>query len=247
MRQRDPNALDCAGPRRHTARAARRDERRRKTRRDDVGAAAARPAQTSDRVSDETIWADANDPQFDAYRRSKILAERAAWEFAEKEPRIEFVTVLPGAVFGPLLVANDAGSVQVIRGLLSGRPPVIPRLGFWIVDVRDLADLHVRAMVSPAAAGQRYIAAGDFMWMHDVATTLRSRLGARAAKVPVRALPDTFVKLLGLFIPQLKWMAPFLGRTNPLTAEKARRELGFAPRPAAETVVDCAESLLAVR
>jgi nucleoside-diphosphate-sugar epimerase len=183
------------------------------------------------------------------HRRSTAArhAEGAAWDFVKKEPRIELVTVLPGAVFGPLLVANDAGSVQVIRALLSGRPPVIPRLGFWIVDLRDLAGLHVRAVVSPTAAGQHYIAAGDFMWMHNVARTLRSRLGARAVKVPVRALPDTFVKLLGLCIPQLKWMAPFLGRTNPLTAEKARRELGFAPRPAAETVVDRAESLLAVR
>lgn len=208
-------------------------------------AAAARPAPHSDVVSDETIWADPNDPQFDAYRRSKILAERAAWEFAVTEPGIEFVTVLPGAVFGPTLVPQDLGSVQVIRGLLHGRPPVIPRLGFWIVDVRDLADLHISAMTSPAAAGQRFIAAGEFMWMRDIAATLRANLGGRAAKVPMRALPDVAFKLIALFAPQLKWMTPFLGRTNPLTANKARRVLGFAPRPATTTVVDCAESLLA--
>jgi dihydroflavonol-4-reductase len=210
-------------------------------------AATARPPQDSDVVSDETIWADADDPQFDAYRRSKILAERAAWDFVERQSvAVELVTILPGAVFGPVLTKRDQGSVRVIDGLLRGRPPAIPRLGFWVVDVRDLADLHVRAMTSPSAAGQRFIAAGDFMWMRDIASVLRTGLGGRAAKVPTRTLPDAVVKLLARFIAPLKWTVPFLGRTNPLTSAKARRVLGFVPRPGATTVVDCAESLLAM-
>lgn len=208
-------------------------------------AATARPPLGSDQPSDETIWADPADPQFDAYRVSKILAERAAWDFMkETAGPTELATILPGAVFGPILNPETLGSVDIIRGLLQGRPPAVPRLGFWVVDVRDIADLHVRVMTSPEAAGERFIAAGDFMWMHDIAKTLRSKLGDRATKVPIRRLPDFIVRILLPFMPQLKGLTPMLGRKFPLTSEKARKMLGFVPRPATTTIVDCAESLL---
>lgn len=208
-------------------------------------AAAARPPHRSDRVSDERIWTDPDDRKFDAYRLSKILAERAAWDFMARNPGpTALTTILPGAVFGPVLTRENPGSVQIIQRLLDGRPPGIPRLGFWVVDVRDLAELHIRAMIAPEAAAQRFIAAGDFMWLQDIARTLRLRLGARAGKVPTCGLPDAVVRLLSLFIPQLRMLTPELGRRNPLTAEKARRVLGFSPRPATTTIVDCAESLL---
>ena len=208
-------------------------------------AAAARPPQGSDRISDETVWTDPTDRKFDAYRLSKILAERAAWDFmAASGDRTTFTTVLPGAVFGPVLTKEKLGSVRIIQRLLEGRPPGIPRLGFFVVDVRDLAELHVRAMISPEAAGQRFLAAGEFMWMKDIARTLRSRLGDRAGKVPTRGLPDFVVRFLSLFIPQMRMLTRDLGRRNSLTAEKAQRVLGFSPRPATTTVVDCAESLV---
>ncbi|HEY4125653.1 MAG TPA: aldehyde reductase [Rhizomicrobium sp.] len=206
-------------------------------------AAAARVSKTENRISDETVWADANDKRFDPYRRSKILAERAAWDFmADKST--EFTTILPGAVFGPVLAQEGLGSVQLINGLLHGKPPALPRLGLWIVDVRDLADLHIRAMIAPEASGQRFIAAGDFMWMIDVANTLRSGLGERGRAVPNRQLPNVIVRALAPFMPQLRMLVSELGRRNDLTSQKARRMLGFAPRPAAETLIACAESLL---
>jgi nucleoside-diphosphate-sugar epimerase len=208
-------------------------------------AAAARPSQGSDRTSDETVWADPSDPQFDPYRRSKILAERAAWDFmAGHAGSTTFTTILPGAVFGPVLTKTNPGSVQVIQRLLDGRPPGVPRIGFYIVDVRDLADLHIRAMVSPEAAGQRFIAAGDFMWMKEIASTLRSSLGADASKVPTRGLPDLLVRFLALFIPGLRMLTPVLGLQLSQTSEKARRVLGFSPRPATNTIVDCGQSLV---
>jgi nucleoside-diphosphate-sugar epimerase len=208
-------------------------------------AATARPPLSSRTVSDETIWADPNDRQFDAYRRSKILAERAAWDFmVQNGGSTSLTTILPGAVFGPVLTRDGLGSVQIIQGLLEGRPSGLPRLGFSVVDVRDLAELHVRAMTAPEAAGQRFLATGDAMWMKDIARTLRSRLGARAGKVPTRDLPDIVVRVLALFLPHLRMLTPVLGRLNPSTSEKARRVLGFSPRPATTTVVDCAESLL---
>jgi dihydroflavonol-4-reductase len=211
-------------------------------------AAAARPPLTTDRMSDESIWSDPEDPQFDAYRVSKILAERAAWDFMEREGgTTQLTTILPGAVFGPILTAENLGSVQIIQGMLNGKPPALPRLGFWIVDVRDLADLHIRAMTASSAAGQRFIAAGDYMWMEDIARTLRTELGEAGSKTPTRRLPDFVVRLLLPFAANLRSLAPLLGRRFPLTSDKARQTLGFRPRPpAAITVVDCARSLLPV-
>lgn len=209
-------------------------------------AAVARPPYGSDRISDETVWSDPNDRKFDNYRLSKILAERAAWDFMSGSSRpTTFTTILPGAVFGPVLTKKNLGSVQLIKRLLEGRPSAVPRIGLWVVDVRDLADLHICAMTSPEVGGQRFIAAGDFMWMEDIAKTLRSNLGERAKKVPTRQLPDFIFRCLAMFIPQLRMFTPDLGRRNSLTSEKARRVLGFSPRPAITTIVDCAESLIA--
>ena len=208
-------------------------------------AAAARPPLTTDQMSDETVWSDPDDPQFDAYRVSKILAERAAWDFMKSAgATTQFATILPGAVFGPILTAENLGSVQIIQGMLNGKPPALPRLGFWIVDVRDLADLHIRAMTAASAAGQRFIAAGEYMWMEDIARTLRTELGAAAAKTPTRRLPNFVVRMLLPFAANLRSLAPLLGRRFPLTSAKARQTLGFTPRPAAMTVVDCARSLI---
>jgi nucleoside-diphosphate-sugar epimerase len=206
-------------------------------------AAAARPPHGSDRVSDETIWADPAEPRWDAYRLSKILAERAAWDFvsANAKPSL-LTTILP--VFGPVLTKENLGSVRIIQSLLRGSPAGIPRLGFWVVDVRDVAELHVRAITAPEAAGQRFIAAGEFLWMEEIAAMLKLHLGSRANDVPTRRLPDAVVRLLSLFIRPLRMLTPDLGRTNALTSEKARRVLGFSPRPVATTLVDCAESLL---
>ena len=155
----------------------------------------------------------------------------------------ELVTILPGAVFGPVLGRDQSGSVQLIAGLLDGRPARLPRFGFWVVDVRDLADLHLRAMVAPEAAGERFLAVGEFQWFAEIAATLRARLGDRAARVPIKALPDIAVKLIALVNPRIRMLAAEVGIRNETSSAKARRVLGFAPRPVAETIVDCAESL----
>jgi nucleoside-diphosphate-sugar epimerase len=206
--------------------------------------AATPPVGSVDRVIDETIWADPDEPNVVPYRQSKRIAERAAWDFmAAHGGRTTFTTILPGAVFGPVLSKDAIGSVQVIQRLLDGRPPAVPRIGFSVVDVRDLAGLHVRAMTAPEGAGQRFLAVGDFVWMKDLAVALRSALGARAGKVPTREMPDFVVRLLALFVPQLRMFTPTLGKEQRFSAAKAQRLLGFVPRPATATVVDCARSL----
>jgi dihydroflavonol-4-reductase len=148
-------------------------------------------------------------------------------------------------VFGPILTTDNLGSVRIVERLLSGAMPGTPRIGLEIVDVRDLADIHLRAMTSPEAAGQRFLATGPFTWMREMAADLRSGLGPAAAKVPTRQLPDLLVRFLALFDPGLRSITVSLGRRNRHSTAKAERLLGWQPRPAAETVVECGRSLLA--
>jgi len=123
--------------------------------------------------------------------------------------------------------------------------PGIPRLGFNVVDVRDVADLHIRAMTHPHAAGERFIAAGHYAWMGDLAALLRANLGEAAAEVPTRKVPDFVIRLAGIFDKDLGSVTPGLGRKHDYSSGKAQRMLGWRPRPLEETILDCAKSLIA--
>jgi dihydroflavonol-4-reductase len=197
-------------------------------------------------VTDETLWTDPNDPALVPYRRSKTVAEKAAWDFmAAYDGPTTLTTILPGAVFGPILSTGNLGSVRIVERMVKGSMPGTPRIGLEIVDVRDLADIHLRAMVAPDAAGQRFLATGEFTWMRDMAAALRAGLGADGSKVPTRQLPDFVVRATALFDKSLRAITVSLGRRNRHSTDKAKRLLGWQPRPAAETVVDCARSLIA--
>ncbi|HWB37228.1 MAG TPA: NAD-dependent epimerase/dehydratase family protein [Rugosimonospora sp.] len=206
---------------------------------------AASPASyATEGVTDETLWT-VDDPALPAYRRSKTLAERAAWDFmAGHDGPTTLTTVLPGAVFGPILSTANLGSVQIIARMLRGQMRGAPRIGLEVVDVRDIADLHVRAMSSADAAGERFLGTGGFVWMREIAAALRAELGPDAARVPTRELPDLLVRLAARFDPALRSVTMSLGRRNRHSTAKAERLLGWVPRPAAETVVACARSLL---
>ena len=196
-------------------------------------------------VTDETLWTDPEDPTLIPYRRSKTLAERAAWDFmADYRGPTELTTVLPGAVFGPILTASSIGSAGIIGRMVSGAMRGVPRIGLEIVDVRDLADIHVRALTSPEAAGQRFLATGEFTWMTQMARILREGLGADGRSVSTRQIPDFAVKLAARFRdPALREITPALGRRNRHSTAKARRVLGWQPRPVEQTLLDCARSL----
>lgn len=189
-------------------------------------------------------WADPQDPQFDAYRVSKILAEQAAWAEVDRAgDRSMLTTILPGAVFGPVLSKENLGSVRIIARLLDGKPPALPRLGFAIVDLRDLAALHVDAMTADGAAGQRFLATGEFMWMEDIARVLKTSSGTRGSRVPRRRLPDWLFRIMALASPELRTLAPMLGYEQRIDTRKARQVLGFNPRSASETIRDTAASV----
>lgn len=196
------------------------------------------------RPFDERDWSDL-DGHVAPYQKSKTLAERAAWDFIAREGGgLELAAVNPVAVLGPALGADYSHSVRLIKNLLDGQPGC-PRINSCSVDVRDVADLHLRAMTDPAANGERFIAAsGSSLWMIDVARLLRARLGAAADKVPTRVLPDWFVKLMALMNPALKGMVPLLGVNLDASSDKARRLLGWTPRPREDAILASADSLL---
>jgi dihydroflavonol-4-reductase len=210
-----------------------------------TSAAATARQRGSSAVSNETIWADPEDPLLDPYRRSKILAERAAWDYMATTPGgTSLATILPGAVFGPLLPGTDPASVWVIGNMLKGRPPRLLDLGLSVVDVRDLAAAHVAALTVPSAPGERFLATGTFLWMAEIARMLRDGLGAAADRVPQRVLPNALVNMFALVMPQLRMFRHDLGQRRDADDSKARRVLGFSPRPVEETLFDCAHSLL---
>jgi nucleoside-diphosphate-sugar epimerase len=209
--------------------------------------AATRSSSTaSESIADETQWSDLGAPGVSAYIKSKTLAERAAWDLIRSaNGKTELATVNPALVLGPVFSRDFSDSVQVIQRLLRGKMPGIPRLGFNVVDVRDVADLHLRAMTHPAAAGERFIAANKFAWFAELADLLRAKLGADAAKVPTRRAPDFLVRLAALFDHQLDGVLPGLGKKRDYSSAKAQRLLGWTPRPLEDTVIECARSLIA--
>jgi dihydroflavonol-4-reductase len=206
-------------------------------------AAAAAPREPAPSPITEEHWTDLELAR--PYVQSKVLAERAAWEYMrEIEAEGRLAVVLPSAILGPVLSPDLSYSVQAVERLLKRQMPGIPRIGFSWVDVRDVADLHIRAMTSPRAAGERFLGAGEFMWLGDVARVLRERLGPAGERVPTRRVPNFVVRAGARFDPGLRQIVGQLGRQTVFSAEKARTVLDWSSRPVEETIVDCARSLI---
>jgi len=194
----------------------------------------------------EADWTDPNGDDVAPYTKSKTLAERAAWDFLAREGgALELSVINPVAVFGPVLGPDYSASILLVQKMMDGAMPGAPRLYFGAVDVRDVADLHLRAMTNPAASGERFLSvAGDFLTMFDIAKILKSRLGVSAKRVPNRELPNWMVRLAALRDPAIKLILPELGKKKNATNEKARRLLGWQPRSNEDALVATAESLV---
>src|SRR4051794_40105888 len=201
-----------------------------------------------DTVYDETSWTEVDGPGVSAYAKSKTVAERAAWDFVEGEGRpLELAVVNPVAVLGPLLGPDPSTSIELVKRLIDGSMPGTPKVAYGLFDVRDVADLHVRAMTAPEAAGERFLAIGeDFRWISEIGGGGGGGAPARARRVPKRELPNVLVRVASLFDGSLRQLTPELGVRKRATNEKARRLLGWSPRGDRDAVVATAESLLAL-
>ena len=194
---------------------------------------------------DETDWTNIDGGDMSTYVKSKALAERAAWDFMKSEGgALELAVVNPAGIFGPVLGPDFSSSIEMVKRLMNGMPGC-PRIYLAIVDVRDVADLHLRAMTNPAAKGERFIAAsGNAIPMVEMGAILRSRLGERAKKVPTRQLPDWFVRMIAMFDPGLRTLLPMLGKIRHPSSAKAQSKLGWQPRSREDALVATAESLI---
>jgi dihydroflavonol-4-reductase len=193
----------------------------------------------------EKDWTDLSKPGISPYIQSKTVAERAARDWMAKEGGdMEFVSICPSVVFGPVWSRDYSASVSVVQGLLNGRIGACPDIGFGVVDVRDVADLHVRALQTPGLAGERFIASGRFMKMREVADVLRAQLGDEARKVTTRNVPDWLVRIGALFNPLAKAVVGELGSIRNQSPAHAKDVLGWTTRPVEQSIVDTARCLL---
>ncbi|HUB94048.1 MAG TPA: aldehyde reductase [Verrucomicrobiae bacterium] len=197
-------------------------------------------------VITEECWTDLTRPGLKPYVKSKTLAEQAAWKFIKNDNTgMELTTIAPATMLGPVLGVHVSFSVQLVQSLLSGKVPAVPRLGFCIVDVRDEAGLHIAAMTSPDAVGQRFLGGGTSLWMSDVVEVLKNGLDAiDTAELPKYRMPDLVAQALAPFVPSLKATIDDLGKKRLYSSAKAERLLRWHMRPIEETILDTARSLI---
>lgn len=185
------------------------------------------------------------------YNKSKTLAERAAWEFMKKlesqgNSKLELTVINPTAILGPALGKDDASSLRTVSELLDGAIPGCPRLQFGIIDVRDCADMHLRAMTDPRAKGERFLCVGEgSLWMEEIAKILRKNLGPKGTKVPTMVLPNLVMRGVALFLPVARLVLGDLGISKAMSNAKAREMLGWKWQYSSEqAVMASAESLI---
>lgn len=202
------------------------------------------PANKVDRkVCDESDWTSVTDPRATPYAKSKTLAERAAWDFVEREgDGLQFTAINPAFVLGRPLDKAYGTSLKVIQRLLRAKDPMLPNFGFPTVDVQDIALMHVRALESFQAIGQRYVGGDEFLWFPEMAMLLKQAFPQR--RIVTAKAPDVVIRLLGMFDAEIGTIVNALGKRDEISAEKARRELGMTFRPAADAVRESGQFLI---
>ena len=179
----------------------------------------------------ETDWTDPNEKGLSSYNKSKVMAERAAWDFIKNEGGdLELSVINPVGIFGTSLGPDISSGFELLRNLLNGSMKAVPNLTMNIIDVRDVADLHIRAMTNPEAKGQRFLAlAGGKISMPQIALLIKKKMPEVAHNISTKRLPDWLVSLTGLFSPQAKNIASMLRANRNASNAKAREILGWKP------------------
>ena len=204
-------------------------------------------------VSDETMWSNPDGPDNTPYTKSKTLAERAAWDYVNgrsdggEGKGLELAVINPTGIMGPALSKDVSTSLEIPIRLMNGKTPGLPRIGFSFVDVRDVAECHVKAMEIPEAAGERFLATEGFLWFTEAAEVLRKKFSAYESQIPKRKIPDFALKLLAIFQPVYRQTVTELGRTRKASNAKATRVLGVKFRTAEDALVASAESLIQLK
>ena len=196
---------------------------------------------------DETDWTNENGPMVSPYTKSKTLAEKLVWEIAQQNPQLKVTTINPGFILGPILGKDPGTSAAVILKMMKGEYPGVPQLGFPTVDVRDVIELHFKALESETAIGQRYAAVSESIWFKEIAQFVLDAQPSYNKKVKAKELPNWFIKIFSLFEKSTRMIIPELGFKANISNEKAKQQLGFAPRTAKEAVMSTANALVEMK
>ncbi|RQO74384.1 aldehyde reductase [Pedobacter sp. KBW06] len=193
----------------------------------------------------EDSWTNPNEKGLSAYNKSKVLAERAAWDFIKNEGEdLELTVINPTAILGPSFSEKLSSGFELLKNILDGTMKAIPNMELAIVDVRDLADLHIRAMETAAAKGQRFLALSDgTMTLLQIAIFLKKEMPEISQKVSDKTIPDWQVRIAALFSQKAKAILPLIGVNRKASNQKARQVLGWQPRAKEEAIISTVESL----
>lgn len=186
-------------------------------------------------------WTDLKRTDLSPYIKSKTIAEQSAWEFAKEHRDLELATVNPALVLGPALEADYGSSLEALYLLMTGAYPILPKLGFEIVDVRDVASLHRLAFETPEAAGNRYLCANGFRWFVDIAKTVKAE--HPKLKIPTSEMPNFIARIASIFLKEIQQFLPDLSRTKHVDNAPARA-IGWQPRDVDTAIKDGARSLV---
>jgi dihydroflavonol-4-reductase len=201
----------------------------------------------ADETYDETDWTNPDDSQ-SPYIKSKAIAERAAWDFVQNEGGgLELTVINPTGIFGPVLSPRLSSSIALVKAMLEGTHPPVPRMYFGVIDVRDAAELHVRAMTEPKAAGERFLATSEAISYRQLSEILVERLGGKVSTLlPVAELTSEQVREAARSNSALSDAVYHDGHIPIMRTGKVRDVFGWTPRDPADTIADTAESLLAL-
>jgi nucleoside-diphosphate-sugar epimerase len=199
---------------------------------------------------DEKDWSLPDSPTIESYPKSKVLAESAAWEFMKNLPQghpLELAVINPGYVLGPLPDAYQRTSGELIQQLMSGKLPGLARIQFTGVDVRDVAAAHLAAMTTPEAAGKRFPCVTQQFWISEAAEILNKHFASRGYKIRTVVMPSWLVRIVALFLTQIRPTLPSLDRETYIDTTLIRKTLNWKPRSLEETLVDMAESMIELK
>jgi dihydroflavonol-4-reductase len=195
------------------------------------------------RIQTADDWTDVKLPEHSPYTLSKTHAERAAWDFVADGEGPELATVNPALVLGPALEADYGSSLEAVLIPMSGAYPLVPRLGFSIVDVRDVAMLHRMVYEHPLAPGHRFIASNGFLWLAEIVEVLRREFPEFKRRLPKGQLPDLLTRLVARFDKLLASRVDDLGRTTEFDIS-VPKSIGWEPRSPEEAIIAAAKSLI---
>ncbi len=199
-------------------------------------------SQRESRQYSSTDWSDPDDSNLTAYAMSKTRAEREAWAFA-RERNIHFTSICPGLVLGPALETDFGTSLEAIRKLLRREVPLLPRFGYEIIDVRDVADLIRICIENEASVDQRYLAANGFCWFREIAAMLGEQFPSHANRLPRHEMPNWLAHIARWFVPEIGSLLHELDCKKTLDAASART-LGWQPGEPEEAIRAAGESLI---